>query len=95
MGSRIYIGNLPADIAERDVRDEVRFLSASWPGTVCLTNLPLLCAPQFERFGRVRTIWVARKPPGEQAARAGGRGGKGATTEPKGRSALVVCGPSV
>ncbi|KAG2438220.1 hypothetical protein HYH02_010921 [Chlamydomonas schloesseri] len=40
MGSRIYIGNLPADIAERDVRDE------------------------FERFGRVRTIWVARKPPG-------------------------------
>ncbi|GFR49605.1 hypothetical protein Agub_g11675 [Astrephomene gubernaculifera] len=40
MGSRIYVGNLPADIAERDVRDE------------------------FERFGRVRTIWVARKPPG-------------------------------
>lgn len=24
MGSRIYVGNLPADIAERDVRDEVR-----------------------------------------------------------------------
>ncbi|KXZ49634.1 hypothetical protein GPECTOR_20g491 [Gonium pectorale] len=40
MGTRIYVGNLPADIAERDVRDE------------------------FERFGRVRTIWVARKPPG-------------------------------
>ncbi|GFR40263.1 hypothetical protein Agub_g836 [Astrephomene gubernaculifera] len=40
MASRIYVGNLPADIAERDVRDE------------------------FERFGRVRTIWVARKPPG-------------------------------
>lgn len=40
MGSRVYIGNLPPDIAERDVRDE------------------------FERYGRVRSIWVARKPPG-------------------------------
>lgn len=40
MGARIYVGNLPPGISERELEDE------------------------FIRFGQVRSIWVARKPPG-------------------------------
>lgn len=38
--SKVYIGNLPSGIAERDLEDE------------------------FIRFGTLRSVWVARKPPG-------------------------------
>lgn len=38
--ARIYAGNLPIGIDERDVEAE------------------------FMRFGRLRSVWVARKPPG-------------------------------
>ncbi|KAF5828193.1 hypothetical protein DUNSADRAFT_18071 [Dunaliella salina] len=40
MGDRVYVGNLPPGIHERDLEDE------------------------FIRFGRIRSVWVARKPPG-------------------------------
>ncbi|CAL8468403.1 g7943 [Coccomyxa elongata] len=40
MASRIYVGNLPSSIAERDLEEE------------------------FIRFGTLRSVWVARKPPG-------------------------------
>mmetsp|Transcript_23029 Transcript_23029/g.50548 ORF Transcript_23029/g.50548 Transcript_23029/m.50548 type:complete len:192 (-) Transcript_23029:918-1493(-) len=39
-GTRVYIGNLPPGINEREVEDE------------------------FKVFGRIRNLWVARKPPG-------------------------------
>ena len=39
-GCKIYVGNLPSGIAERDLEDE------------------------FIRFGTLRSVWVARKPPG-------------------------------
>ncbi|KAK9845828.1 hypothetical protein WJX81_003729 [Elliptochloris bilobata] len=37
---KIYVGNLPPAISERDLEDE------------------------FIRFGTIRSVWVARKPPG-------------------------------
>eukprot|EP00208_Stichococcus_sp_RCC1054_P007502 CAMPEP_0206134830 /NCGR_PEP_ID=MMETSP1473-20131121/237_1 /ASSEMBLY_ACC=CAM_ASM_001109 /TAXON_ID=1461547 /ORGANISM="Stichococcus sp, Strain RCC1054" /LENGTH=87 /DNA_ID=CAMNT_0053526455 /DNA_START=143 /DNA_END=402 /DNA_ORIENTATION=- len=39
-GCKIYVGNLPSGIAERDLEDE------------------------FIRFGTLKSVWVARKPPG-------------------------------
>ncbi|CAL5221221.1 g3372 [Coccomyxa viridis] len=40
MASRIYVGNLPTSITERDLEEE------------------------FIRFGTLKSVWVARKPPG-------------------------------
>lgn len=57
--ARLWVGGLEVGISERDLEDEVR-------GCTCRkaskTNHPLtFVLLQFTRYGRLRSVWVARK----------------------------------
>lgn len=61
------VGNLPPGIPEREVEDEVCLSSSAFHG--CLhkfwnTAEVMIVVLQFIRFGTLRSVWIARKPPG-------------------------------
>ena len=62
--ARLWVGGLEVGISERDLEDEVhRLLDLA----LARTSKPLterfltICAMQFGRYGRLRSVWVARK----------------------------------
>lgn len=70
-GNRVYVGNLDTRITERDLEVDV------WLVTTFAVNLSLSghmrlsgftsvswLQDEFVRFGTLRSVWVARKPPG-------------------------------
>jgi len=71
--ARIYVGGIDPKLQERDLEDEVITPSASaeegLPVDSCImqrTGLEIKSEflAQFIRFGTLRSVWVARKPPG-------------------------------
>ena len=71
MAARIYVGGINPTLSEKDLEDEVPLCNiyvVGGTGALSLTQsdarlLTLVCW-QFIRFGTLRSVWVARKPPG-------------------------------
>lgn len=85
MAERVYVGQLPPDVSERELEDSVSQQSMPGPAAAACSSpcAPCAaCAPgcrgaltpaapcssplpsQFGRYGRLRNVWIARKPPG-------------------------------
>ncbi len=64
--ARLWVGGLEVGISERDLEDEVHRGLARTSWTFSHINafqreFLSICAVQFGRYGRLRSVWVARK----------------------------------
>ncbi len=64
--ARLWVGGLEVGISERDLEDEVIRGLARTSGTCSHIKAfhceyVTICAMQFGRYGRLRSVWVARK----------------------------------